>query len=138
MRLSSFCFIFSAVCATIGMCLGIWMGVSGDHTLGPTHAHLNVIGWLTMAVFGLYHRGTGRPVSWLDRLQVGTAAVGITGFIVGMTIYLNTTSDTVAAIVFPVGLVGTFLCLGSMVLFLAILIRDARLPAKSIRAVQVA
>lgn len=33
--------------------LGLWMGVSGDHRLLTVHAHLNLLGWVSMALFGL-------------------------------------------------------------------------------------
>ena len=33
--------------------LGIVMGASGDHTLIAVHAHLNLLGWVTMALFAL-------------------------------------------------------------------------------------
>ncbi len=124
MRLSSVCFVYAGLCATFGMIIGIWMGVSGDHTLGPAHAHLNVVGWLSMAVFGAYHRGTGRTESRLDRIQVGTMAIGVPAFVGGLAIYMTTTRKAAADFIFPVGLVGTFLCLGAMILFVIIAMRD--------------
>jgi cbb3-type cytochrome oxidase subunit 1 len=36
--------------------LGILMGMSGNHTLFPVHAHLNLLGWVSMAIFGLIYR----------------------------------------------------------------------------------
>ena len=33
--------------------LGVFMGASGDHSLFPLHAHLNLLGWVSMALFGL-------------------------------------------------------------------------------------
>lgn len=33
---------------------GIQMSASGDHTLGPAHAHLNLVGWATLGLFGVY------------------------------------------------------------------------------------
>ena len=60
MRISDFCFIFAGLSAPTGICLGISMGILQDFTLSPDHAHLNLMGWVTLALFGLYHRGTGR------------------------------------------------------------------------------
>lgn len=37
----------------LGMGLGIYMAASGDHVQGPTHAHINLLGWASMGVFGL-------------------------------------------------------------------------------------
>ncbi|SEJ67071.1 hypothetical protein [Paraburkholderia diazotrophica] len=33
--------------------LGIVMGASGDHTLTAVHAHLNLLGWVSMVLFAL-------------------------------------------------------------------------------------
>jgi hypothetical protein len=129
MRLSNVCFVYATCCVVIGMCLGIWMGVSEDHTLGPVHAHLNVIGWVSVAIIGLYHRGAGRAVTMLDRLQAGALMLGIPAFAGGLGVFLSTTNPMVERIVFPIGLAGTFLCLGAMVLFLAIVLRDGRKAA---------
>jgi hypothetical protein len=40
----------------VGVCLGIYMGASGDHSLHPVHAHLNLLGWVAMSLFGLFYR----------------------------------------------------------------------------------
>jgi hypothetical protein len=33
-----------------GMSLGIWMGIAQDHTLRGVHAHINLLGWATLAL----------------------------------------------------------------------------------------
>jgi hypothetical protein len=37
----------------VGVAMGVFMGASGDHSLYPLHAHLNLLGWVSMALFGL-------------------------------------------------------------------------------------
>ena len=37
----------------VGVILGVVMGASGDHSLFPLHAHINLLGWVSMALFGL-------------------------------------------------------------------------------------
>lgn len=37
----------------VAVAMGIVMGASGDHSLMPVHAHLNLLGWVTMALYGL-------------------------------------------------------------------------------------
>lgn len=39
-----------------GICLGLYMAGSGDHAMHPVHAHLNLLGWVTLALFGLFYR----------------------------------------------------------------------------------
>ncbi|MGZ3182071.1 MAG: hypothetical protein ACXU8N_06480 [Telluria sp.] len=46
-------FRLAAVYFVAGVLLGITMGASGNHTLFPVHAHLNLLGWVSMALFGL-------------------------------------------------------------------------------------
>lgn len=38
---------------SIGVALGVAMGASGDHSLAPLHAHINLLGWVSMTLFGL-------------------------------------------------------------------------------------
>ena len=40
----------------LAIALGIYMGATQDLTQRPVHAHLNLLGWVSMALFGLvYH-----------------------------------------------------------------------------------
>ena len=40
--------------------LGLFMGISEDHSLFPVHAHLNLLGWVSLALTGvLYERFPG-------------------------------------------------------------------------------
>ena len=76
MRLAYFCFIAAALAGLTGMSLGIWMGMNEDFTLAPVHAHLNLLGWVTLALYGLYHRGVERGSNRLAWMQAGSAALG--------------------------------------------------------------
>jgi hypothetical protein len=50
-------FITTALlCLLVGEGMGIHMGISQDFTLVPAHVHLNLLGWVTLAAFGLMHR----------------------------------------------------------------------------------
>lgn len=40
----------------LGICLGMYMGGPGDHSLAPLHAHINLLGFTLMTVFGLVYR----------------------------------------------------------------------------------
>ncbi len=39
-----------------GVGLGLYMAASSDHTMFAVHAHLNLLGWVTLALFGLFYR----------------------------------------------------------------------------------
>jgi hypothetical protein len=52
----SIAFFGSAVLyALAGTLLGIVMGASNDHTLAPVHAHINLLGWASLAVMGAFY-----------------------------------------------------------------------------------
>ena len=48
----------AAILAVLGMCFGIWMGINGEATFNyaPVHAHINLVGWVSMFLFGLWYR----------------------------------------------------------------------------------
>ena len=39
-----------------GVTLGLYMAASHDHGMAPVHAHFNLLGWVTLSLFGLYYR----------------------------------------------------------------------------------
>ncbi len=41
-----------------GMVLGLWMGGHQDFTLAPVHAHLNLVGFVTMCLMGVFYHLT--------------------------------------------------------------------------------
>ena len=40
--------------ALLGMSLGMFMGATEDFTLAPVHAHINLLGWATLALMGTF------------------------------------------------------------------------------------
>lgn len=61
----------------LGICLGIFMGASGDHTISPLHAHINLLGFVLMMVFGFfYHLFPAAGVSQLARVHFWLHLVG--------------------------------------------------------------
>jgi hypothetical protein len=86
MKSLSFWFIMLAsLFALAGMAFGIWMSASQDHTLAGAHAHNNLIGFVTMAFFGVYYRLV--PAAAATRLAVvhfWVAFVGAVLFPIGV------------------------------------------------------
>lgn len=96
----------------VAVALGIVMGASGDHTLTAVHAHINLLGWVSMTLFALigmaYPAITEGPVAtaqfWLHntgvpvmlgalafRLKGYTAAdpvIGLASVVVGIDVAL--------------------------------------------------
>lgn len=127
MPVAVFCFVTATLAALTGMVLGLWMGTHEDFTLAPAHAHLNLLGWVTLSLYGLYHRGVDRRQTRVVWVQVGAGAAGAVLMAGGLGLMLGLGAP--AAV--PMILAGSFLALGSMILFLAIVLVDAARPGLS-------
>lgn len=79
-------FKVAAVYFVIAIILGIVMGIRHDFSLASVHAHLNLLGWVSMALFGtIYHlypaAGSSKLATihfWLHNLGVPVMQGGIT------------------------------------------------------------
>ena len=60
------------------MIMGMRMGASGDFTLMPAHAHLNLLGWVTMSLYGTFYALTRESMSCkLAWANFGLSAAGV-------------------------------------------------------------
>ena len=55
MKASFLSFRAAVVMVVAGMIWGIAMGISEDHSTFPAHAHLNLLGWVSLFLFGIYY-----------------------------------------------------------------------------------
>ncbi|GAB3550729.1 hypothetical protein GCM10027343_34150 [Noviherbaspirillum agri] len=75
----------------IGVALGIGMGASEDFTLRPVHAHINLLGWATMALAGLVYSvfptaGTARLARihfWATNISLPAMSLALTFVLLG-------------------------------------------------------
>jgi hypothetical protein len=119
MKASSLSFRAAVLFVVAGMIWGIVMAVSDDHSAMPAHAHLNLLGWVSLFLFGIFYHlhpaiDASRTASlqvwiWIASTVILTAGVGLvhTGHAIG---------DPVAAI-------GSILILGDMLVFGWLVIR---------------
>jgi len=54
MKASVLSFRAAVLMVVAGMIWGIVMGISQDHSTFPAHAHLNLLGWASLFLFGIY------------------------------------------------------------------------------------
>ena len=54
-QISQLFFKTAVVFLIIGIAVGLQMAISGDHSVFPAHAHINLLGWVTSAIFGGYY-----------------------------------------------------------------------------------
>jgi peptidoglycan/LPS O-acetylase OafA/YrhL len=55
MKASSLSFQAAVLFVIAGMLWGIQMAMSQDHSAFPAHAHLNLLGWVSLFLFGIYY-----------------------------------------------------------------------------------
>jgi hypothetical protein len=113
MRASDLSFRIAVVCALAGIGMGIAMGISRDHSVMPAHAHLNLLGWVPLFLFGIYYRlHPAIDASPLARIQVWIWSMGTVALTVAVAaIHMGYTGAD------PVAAVSSLVVLGAMVLF---------------------
>ena len=92
-----------------GMVWGIIMAASGDHATMPAHAHLNLLGWVSLFLMGIFYQLHPQiDASRLARVQVLAVIVQAVG--VGLGHAGNPAGEPLAAI-------SSLVVLGDMLLF---------------------
>jgi hypothetical protein len=79
--------------ALVGMGLGVWMGKTETFTLSPVHAHINLLGWVSMLLYGLVYRAVPRAAEgvlpaihfWLSVLSLLAMIPTLALFLLGHT-----------------------------------------------------
>ena len=69
MSLSTWFLRLAVLYLIAGVSLGIFMAASHDHSMFPVHAHLNLLGWVSLSLFGLFYR------AWPEAAQSKLAKV---------------------------------------------------------------
>lgn len=61
-----------------GIGIGIHMSISGVHNVTGAHAHANLLGWVTMAIMGIYYAlAPGKATGMLPKIQYGVFTIGV-------------------------------------------------------------
>jgi hypothetical protein len=102
------------------MILGIWMGMNEDFTYKAVHAHLNLLGWATMFLYGLYYRGNARAeAEMLPKIQFWCALLGMIIIVPG--IWAAQTHAPLAVLTIP----GSLLSFAAMILFFIVVLKHS-------------
>jgi hypothetical protein len=122
-RLSNTFLRLAIVFALIGVAIGYGMGASEDHTLAPAHAHINLLGWVSMFLYGLFYRAFPQAASGvLPKVHFWSAVLGFVIMLPALAIKLMVIPglETVSMI----GLIaGPTLVVVGMILFAVIIFR---------------
>ncbi len=122
MQASSLCFRAAVLFVIAGMIWGVQMAISEDHSAFPAHAHLNLLGWVSLFLFGIYYRL--HPSVDQNRTALVQAGIWIIGTIimaigVGLVHTGHANSEPIAA-------AGAFTVLAAMLLFGWLLYKNER------------
>jgi hypothetical protein len=112
--------LVSILYAIAGMTLGIIMGMHKDFSLMHLHAHINLIGWVAMAIFGLIYKAFPQmAASKIGTVHFYLANIGAAIQLVG--IYLVLTSGFEPAII-----IGSMITVISIFVFLVNFVKNAK------------
>lgn len=129
-----FRFLLVAVCAALcGMAVGIFMAAAGNFTLAPAHAHLNLLGWVSMALYGLFYRAVPEAsIGWLPQAHFWVATAGLVVMVPALAWLLLGHRG-----IEPVIGVGSLLTVSAMGMFGAVVLRSRQQARGSRRSVSV-
>ena len=102
--------------ALLGMSLGVWMGANEDFVLRPVHAHINLLGFASMMLFGLFYRSfpaAGR--GWLPMAHFGLSVLGFLILMPSLTLLILQ-----KPLFMPAMIASEIMLVGSMALFVII------------------
>jgi len=120
-RVSAAFFATGVVCVLIGMLWGMHMGETNDFSLAPAHAHLNLVGWVTMALYGTFYALTRDTLSTrLAWINFVFALLGGLIMIPSLTLFLSTSDSKLI----PVMIVGEVLTVLGMLVFALAVFRE--------------
>ena len=115
--LSKWFFAAGALCALAGMAWGIQMSATHDHTLSPAHGHLNLIGFVTLTIYGIYYALTPDAAqSKLASIHLGISLLAVVLLVPGIAMAISGAGETLAK-------VGSVVTIATMGLFIFMILR---------------
>ncbi len=99
------------------MAWGIQMSATHDHTLSPAHGHLNLIGFVTLTIYGIYYALT--PSAANNRMataHLGLSLLAVFILVPGIAMAITGVTEVLAQI-------GSLLAILTMVMFLIMILR---------------
>jgi FtsH-binding integral membrane protein len=101
MKASSLSFQAAVLLVLVGMGWGIAMAASGDHSTMPAHAHLNLLGWVSLFLFGIFyhlHPATDQSRAAILQVWIWIAATVVLAIGVGLVHTGREVGDPIAAV----------------------------------------
>lgn len=107
----------AAVLLIVGMLFGIYMSASGNHAAAGAHAHLNLIGFVVMAVYGIFFGlNPGKSAGRLPKILWALNTIAAVVMFPSLVLLLNGNASFE-----PLVAAASFLALGGAILFAVML-----------------
>ena len=111
----------------IGISMGLQMSISGVHNVTGAHAHINLLGWVTSAIFGAYYAlNPAKAEGRLPMAHYGIYTAGVVVMIVGLYLMLQGN-----AAMEPVVATGSIITLVGVLAFALVVFGKARAGART-------
>ncbi|MDB5364804.1 MAG: hypothetical protein JWM77_731 [Rhodospirillales bacterium] len=121
--LSGLHFRLAVLYAIAALTLGNFMGATHDFGMRTVHVHLNLLGWVSASIYGVYLRLHPAVASTrLARVHFVVAHVGFIIFVTGLAMLMQTDEQQGA----PLTGIGGLLSLLGMILFAVLVFRTKR------------
>jgi hypothetical protein len=122
MKAASLCFQSAVGLAVLGMAWGLGMAISGDHSTMPAHAHLVLLGWVSLFLFGIFYKL--HPALDRGRIALLQVCLWIVGtLIMTLGVALIHTGRQIGV---PFASIGSLMVLADMLLFGWLVVRRER------------
>ena len=109
----------------VGISIGMHMGATGNHAAAPAHAHINLLGFTLMTVFGLVYKVF--PAMAEGRLAVIHFALHLVGSLVLLVmLYMLVTGRITEAAMVPLAPIAEAFVLLGVVIFVWNAFRNVR------------
>lgn len=109
---------FAAIFGVIGAVLGAHMAGAGSYAFRPVHAHVLVVGWLSLFAWAVYYKVFQTRPSALATAHVWSAIIGSIGLSVGMWLHMVNPFDLPEGFTLTLYIVGGVALLASFIIFL--------------------
>lgn len=84
-RIAELFFRTAIIFLIAGIAIGLHMSISGVHNVTGAHAHINLLGWVTSAIFGGYYAlNPGKAEGRLPLIHFGVYTLGVVVMTVGL------------------------------------------------------
>jgi len=120
----------SGVYFAIGVLLGMFMSMGGDHTLSGVHVHINLLGWASMALAGIiYYLFPKAGNHLLAKIHFWGTNIGLPLMMGGLTALLMNGAEQATLFIAT----GATLVVISVILFTINVLLNVRIPVITVK-----